>query len=112
MKIQLPNGSQLDLDESITLEEKLETVENLTEEWMPVIKDNWYSNSVKYFLDSLANYIVWHKEPDDKGLEDKEVMSRKKMEKLVRFKKTSKTINFSDLSTEYKEALFGERGAE
>ncbi|UUV46680.1 hypothetical protein [Bacillus phage vB_BanS-Thrax4] len=112
MKIQLPDGKQKTLDENITLEEKKKIVEDLTEKWMYVLRLNWHSNSVKYFLDSLANYLVWHKEEDQKGTEDKEILSRKKLEKMSKMKKTSKQINFSDLSKEQHELLFGERGAE
>ncbi|AKQ08551.1 hypothetical protein PQE66_gp245 [Bacillus phage PBC2] len=70
------------------------------------------SNSVKYFLDTLTNYLVWHKEEDEKWTEDKEVLSRTKVEQMVKFKKRSKYVNFSDLSKEQSELLFGERGAE
>src|SRR5690606_18140445 len=110
MKIQLPNGQKSNLDENISFEEKLQIVEDLVEEWMPVIILNWHSNSIKFFLDSLSNYLVWHKEEDEngyKGYEDKEILSRKKMEKLIRFKKDSKQINFTDLSKEHKESLLG-----
>ena len=113
MKIQLPNGQQHILDEHISLDEKLKVVEDLTEEFMEIIKLNWNSNSVKFFLDSLTNYIVWHKEDREegkRGLEDKEILSKKKLEKMVRFKKTSKTTNFSDLSKADAERLFGENG--
>lgn len=112
MKIQLPDGNQRTLDENITLDEKKQIVEDLTEKWMTIIKLNWHSNSVKYFLDTLANYLVWHKEEDKKGLEDKEIMSRKKLEQMSKMKKTSKQVNFSDLPKEQYELLFGERGAE
>lgn len=113
MKIQLPNGRQHNLEESITLEEKLKIVESLTEEFHEIIIKNWNSNSVKFFLDSLTNYLVWHKEIEEKGSEDKEILSRKKVEKLTRYKKTSKQINFTDLSVDLKESLLGEtRGAE
>ncbi len=112
MKIQLPNGQQHILDENIPIEEKIKVVDEITEEWMPTIRKNWNSNSVKFFLDSLGNYLVWHKEPEEKGREDKDVLSRKKMEKMVRFKKTSKTVNFSDLGKEQRNLLFGEGGAE
>lgn len=72
---------------------------------------NWEKNQIKFFLDSLANYLVWHKENREegkRGSEDKEILSRKKMEKMVRFKKTSKEVNFSDLSKSQHESLFGE----
>ncbi|UUV45910.1 hypothetical protein [Bacillus phage vB_BanS-Thrax1] len=112
MKIQLPDGNQRTLDENITLEEKKSIVEDLTEEWMTIIKLNWHSNSVKYFLDTLANYLVWHKDEDEKWTEDKEVLSRTKIEQMVKLKKRSKQVNFSDLPKEQYELLFGERGAE
>ena len=108
VKIQLPNGQQHRLDEGLSLKEKIAVVTELTEEWMPVIINNWQNDSVKYFLDSLSNYLNWHKEPSEVGKEGKEVLSRKKIEKLVRFKKTSKTINFTDLPSLNKEILLGE----
>lgn len=111
MKIQLPDGEKHTLDEHITLEDKLVVVKELSEKFLPIIEKNWNSNSVKFFLDSLTNYLVWHKEPEDKGSEDKEILSRKKMEKLVKIKKTSKTTNFTDLSTVHKE-LLGLEGVE
>jgi hypothetical protein len=113
VKIQLPDGRQHTLDENVSLKQKLEVVEDLVNEWMPIIQQNWNSNSIKFFLDSLSNYLVWHKEQEEKGLEDKKVLSRKKLEKMSKFKKTSKTVNFTDLSSKDNERLFGEtRGAE
>lgn len=116
MKIQLPNGEQTELDESLTLEEKLAVVNTYTQEWEESISANWEKDQIKYFLDTLSNYIVWHKEPEIKhagaGSEDKEVLSRKKMEMMKKFKKTSKTINFSDLGKQDTELLFGTGGNE
>lgn len=115
MNIQLPNGQKIILDENISLEEKLQKVEDLSSEWMPIIKLNWHSKSIKFFLDSLVNYLVWHKEDREegkRGKEDREILSRKKLEKMARFKKTSKEVNFSDLSSRDKELLFGEGGNE
>lgn len=112
MKIQLPNGENHTLEDGVSLQEKVRIVEQLTEEWMPIIRLNWYSNSIKYFLDSLANYLVWHKELDEKGNEDKEILSRAKLEQMHKFKKRSKSVNFTDLSLDQKELLFGERGME
>jgi hypothetical protein len=143
MKIQLPNGEQAYLDESLTKDEKKAVAQKLSDEWRDLSRENWNSNSIKYFLDTLANYLVWHKEPKralqrdrmvlakrpthtyvsyrlteaencvtEKGQEDKYVLSRKKMEMLVRYKKTSKATNFTDLTDKHKEILFGERGME
>ena len=107
VRIQLSNGQIVTLDESIEIKDKIDAVTDLVDEWMPILIVNWNSNAVKYFLDSLSNYIVWHKEEKEKGKEDKEVLSRKKMEKMVRFKKTSKQVNFSDMPKNEKEKFFG-----
>lgn len=142
MKIQLPNGEQDILDESLSLDEKMAVVVKMSEEWHCLSRKNWESNSIKYFLDTLSNYLVWHKKTKrersggrltlsrrpnnfirfewantencvtEKGREDKYVLSRKKMEMLVRYKKTSKVTNFTDLNQKHKEILFGERGME
>lgn len=116
MKIHLPDGRQHEIDNNISLEEKIKVVEELVNEWMPIIISNWHSNQVKFFLDSLSNYLVWHKEDREegkRGKEDKEILSRKKIEKMVKFKKTSREINFTDLKSYHKELLFGkERGSD
>jgi len=109
MKIQLPNGKQKTLDDNIPLEEKKKVVQELTDKWEAIVRLNWHSKSVKYFLDSLANYLVWHKEEDEKQSEDKEVMSRNKTNRLHRGRKD---IPFSCLNDKDSELLFGERGGE
>jgi len=110
MKIQLPNGQRHELDDGISLDNKIKVVEDLTEEWMDTITRNWDSNSVRFFLDSLANYLCWHKENLDDKSEDKEVMSKNKTNRLHRGRKD---IPFSSLNSQYREMLFGEvRGAE
>lgn len=111
MKIQLPDGKRINLDENISLEEKKKIVNELLEKWCSVCNMNWDSNSIKFFLDALANYLVWHKEQKEKWKEDKEILSIKKIEKMTG-KRKSNTINFTDLPKFYKETLFGERGAE
>lgn len=107
MKVTLPDGSAKVLDTSLNLDDKLKLTFELTEEWNSVIIENWNSKSVKYFLDSLSNFLVWHKEDDEKlkRTENKYILSRKKTEKLSRYKSTSKQINFSDLNKEDKEVI-------
>lgn len=107
MKIQLPNGKKIVLEEHVAIEEKLSIVEKLVEEWNPILIKNWNSNSVRFFIDGLANYLVWHKEVEDVGTEDKEILSVKKVE-LMSGKRKSITIPFSSLSAPQKELLFGE----
>ena len=105
MKIQLPNGKQHTLDDDITLEEKIVEVNNLLKEWEFEIHNGWDSNAVKFFLDSLSNYLVWHRDDEDSNKEDKEVMSRNKTNRLYRGRKD---IPFSSLSKDDKSILFGE----
>ena len=70
MKIQLPNGKQHTLDDDITLEGKIVEVNNLLKEWEFEIHNGWDSNAVKFFLDSLSNYLVWHKDVKDSNKEE------------------------------------------
>lgn len=110
MKIQLPNGEKLTLDENIKLTQKVQLVESLTTEWHPILLENWDSNSVRFFLDGLANYLVWHKEEEEKNKQDKEVLSIKKVEQMEG-KRKANSLPFSSLSTIHKE-LLGLDGAE
>jgi hypothetical protein len=104
MKIQLPNGSKLTLDENITLDEKRQIVEDLTEQWMPTLILNWHSTTVKFFLDNLANYLVWHKEEEDKNKQDKDILSVKRIEEMEG-RRQAKSIPFTSLSKTQKEAF-------
>lgn len=110
MKIQLPNGEKLTLDENLPLEQKVKLVEDLTAEHNPVLIKNWQSNSVRFFLDGLGNYLVWHKEAEDKNQQDKEVLSIKKVEQMEG-KRKANSVPFSSLATVHKE-LLGLDGAE
>lgn len=104
VKIQLPNGDKITLDNNKTLEEKQAIVDELTTEWAEQIQSNWDSNSIRFFLDNLANYLVWHKELEDVGKEDKDVMSIKKVEEMSG-KRKSKSIPFTSLSKPQRESL-------
>lgn len=104
VKIQLPNGEKKTLDENLPLWQKKRLVENLTNQFHPTLIKNWDSNSVRFFLDGLANYLVWHKEEEDRNKQDKEVLSIKKVEHMEG-KRKSKTIPFSKLTTLQKESI-------
>ncbi|SDX94963.1 hypothetical protein [Thermoactinomyces sp. DSM 45892] len=108
MKIILPNGEVVELDQHLNIHEKKEIVEKLKCEWIDTItKDKyaWFNNNTKYFLDSLANYLVWHKDNIDKCKHDKEVLSKKRVDKLSNFRKDSKEIPFSNLPKEQQQDL-------
>ena len=106
MKIILPNGSETRLDDGLNLEDKIKKVEELVNEFSEVIFENWKSDNVKFFLDSLSNYLMWHKEDGDRS-HDKEVMSRNKTNRMVRGRKDTP---FSSLSKQSKDTLFCENG--
>jgi hypothetical protein len=108
MQIQLPNGQKQTLDEHISYNDKLNKVDELVTEWYAVCRRNWNSDSVRFFLDNLANYLVWHKEPENKGKEDRYVLSVRKVEEMIG-KREGKSIVFTDLSGDDKELLGLER---
>lgn len=108
MKIQLPDGKKILLKDNISLEEKMEIVEQLVDEWRDVIKEDrrtWFSNVVKYFLDSLASYLVWHKDENNKGKHDKEVITLRRAKKLKNKKDNNIEVYFADLSDIQKDKL-------
>jgi hypothetical protein len=104
MNIQLPNGQKKILDEHIDIKEKLSVVNELVEEWHSAIIKGWENDSIRFFLDGLANYLVWHKEEDMKNKHDKEVLSIRKIEQMEGMRK-SPTIPFSKLSKTRKDSL-------
>lgn len=110
MKIKLPDGQKIELDENISIDKKIDKVKKLLNDYMFEIENNWNSNSIKYFLDGLSNYLVWHKEKAEKGKEDKDILSIKKIEEMIG-KRKSKSMPFSSISTRQKED-FGLDGAE
>jgi hypothetical protein len=100
MKIKLPNGEKIKLDDNISLEEKKIVVKQLEDEWRDIVKANrviWFSSAVKSFFDSLANYILWHKEDDEKGTEDKDILSITKINQMTG-RRESKVVNAGNLS--------------
>jgi hypothetical protein len=103
MKIQLPNGEKINLDENLSLEEKNEIVQNLVESHYPT-RTNWDSNSTRFFLDGLANYLVWHKDSENKNKQDKDVLSIKRVEEMEG-KRKARSIPFSSLSEIQREEL-------
>lgn len=58
MKIILPNKQVIYLDHELDIDEKLKIVKSLLREWEEVIHENWLSDSVKYFLNSLSSFLV------------------------------------------------------
>ena len=109
MKLKLPNGVKIDLDENINIDKKMVIVEDLVKQWNDVIILNWNSNNIIFFLDGLANYIVWHKDENKKNTQDKDILSVRKVEEMSG-KRKCKSTPFSALSQPQHETLFGERG--
>ncbi|PES54524.1 hypothetical protein [Bacillus thuringiensis] len=103
MKILSPFGDKIELDNSLSLSQKVDKVSELVKEFETEIENNWESTNVRYFLDGLANYLVWHKEEEMKNKEDKEVMSVDKVKQMNSFR--GKSTNFTYLSEEEKASL-------
>jgi hypothetical protein len=101
VKIYLPTGQKVDIDNSLSLEDKMEVVDSLIREHEEYIIENWDNKFVKFFLENLANYLVWHK-MEAKNKEDKEILSMKKLEKMNR---GGGMINFSQLGESDRERL-------
>lgn len=112
MKIRLPNGEKVELNEDVSISTKMKTVKNLLKKFDKEVynNNNIDNKAVLYFLDGLANYLVWHKEPKDKNKEDKDVLSIEKVKKMIG-KRASKSIPFTSLSKQQKELLFDEVGS-
>lgn len=69
MKIKLPNGEKIILKDHIEYKEREKEVNKLLKEWKDIIRADsktWLSNSIKYFLDSLSNYLLWSKKDNKK----------------------------------------------
>lgn len=104
MKIQLPNGERLTLSNDLSIEEKMHLVEEMIARWDESIQKNWNSESIIYFLDGLANYIVWHKEDEQKNKQDKIVLSVKRVSQM-KGKRKSMSLPFSSLPILERELL-------
>lgn len=103
-QIILPSGVKKGLNKNIPMVEKINSVEELTVEWIDAIHSNWNGNNVRFFLDGLANYLVWHKEEEDKNKEDKEILSIKKIEEMSGERK-AKSTPFTSLTKAQKENI-------
>lgn len=104
MKVLLPNGESKYLKEYSNLNKRSKEVEELTERFSLEISMFWEDDRIKYFLDTLANYLVWHKDEDMFGEEDKEVMSIRKIEEMNGERK-SKSIPFTYLNSIQREEI-------
>lgn len=104
MKIQLPNGERITLPGDLQIKEKIELVQEMVAEWDELICKNWESDTIVFFLDGLANYLVWHKEEEKKNKQDKYVFSIKKVEQMSG-KRKALSIPFSSLPKQERELL-------
>ena len=97
MKLKLPNGEKIELNEKLSIKEKLKIVNDLVDEWDEQIHESWFNTKIKYFLDGLANYLVWHKDEHERNTVDKYVLSVVKVEELSG-KRKGKSIPFSSMT--------------
>jgi len=88
-QVKLPNGDKHKLIKNVSIEEKKLIVESLLAQWDDVILENWNSNSITFFLDSLANYLVWHNDKDEIRKRNGEILSNRKNNKMVGLERDS-----------------------
>jgi hypothetical protein len=62
MKLILPNGSKIDLDNSISIEEKRVIVDGILAEWNPYFEKTWNLKKTRVCLEILSSYLYNHKE--------------------------------------------------
>lgn len=103
MKITLPNGDRHLLNDDATLDERIQIVVALLEEWEYEIYIGWKSNSIRLFLDSLSNYLIWYKGEKEND-NNSDVLSKNQTNRLYRGRKD---IPFSSLNKRHKNNLFG-----
>lgn len=103
MKLKLPDDETVVLDNSLPIEDKVQQVQQILSEWEDKFHRSWETGKTKVCLDVLSNYLVFHKEEDQKKKEDKYVMSNKKVKQM---KRGTRTTPFSMLPDSHK-VLFG-----
>lgn len=62
MKLLLPDGTKLELDTSITYDEKKAIVDNILDEWQAYFTTYRSTKKTTVCLEVLSNYLYYHKE--------------------------------------------------
>lgn len=83
MKVVLPNQQAIYLDHELEIDEKMKIVESLLCEWEEIIYENWLSDSVKCFLDSLATFLLWKKKKDKSMLSKNQLNLMKRSDRTI-----------------------------
>lgn len=95
MKLKCPDGKEIILDDNLDLSEKFQLITNIANMYDLYIKGNWESSSVKFFLNGLSNYIIYHKELENANT-NLDIMSKSRIKKLNKFDKNN--VLFSELN--------------
>lgn len=112
MLIKLPNGTERELDNDITIDEKKEVCENLLLEFDEDVQTGWETHSIRYFLNGLSNYLCWDK-TDFYRDKEKGILSNsreKQMERVRYHGRWRKDTIFTDLLAGDELRIFGEMG--
>ena len=93
-QVKLPNGEKVKLKKNISIDEKIKIVEDLVSDWDDFIRLNWHSKSVKFFLNSLSNYLVWHVDYTEPIPRNGEILSNRKNNRLLGLEKDNNLTYF------------------
>lgn len=104
MKLVLPDGEILYLDTRFSRGDRKCVVDAIIELWQHHFQKSWENPKTRTCLDILTNYLVLVKDEEDKGKHEKEVLTLKKMQKMVRGDK--KVSHFDNLPPDH-QALLG-----
>ena len=97
MNLRCPDGKKIVLDENLSLDEKKDVANELLKKYYQYVCCSWGTESVNYFLNGLANYLIYHREVGDYS-HDKDVLSKRKMSKLKKYDKNN--VLMTELSLE------------
>lgn len=108
MKLKLPDGKVLSLDKELPIEEKLENVRKILDQYENEFLKSLHTNKTRVCLEILSNYIVFHKEEEDKNKKDEYILSEKRIREM---ESGTRSSPFSTMSDKHK-ALFGMIGSD
>lgn len=96
MKLKLPDGNKISLSPINNVDERINFITSIIQQFDDFIVENYDTQQVQYFLEGCSNYIVWCKDDENGVSHDKSILQAKKTELLHKYNKHE--IPFSAMS--------------